>query len=193
MRHARRPDGASACPRCLNKPHSPAETSMPSRPSETNLHAVRPWHEPGAGSAISAHDDPRGAREWLALSMGDDAALARLRMTALALADGTDLSRIDDHRLLDHLAAAAAAGRLRIAGAAPKLLRLVPAPAPAPAPAAPPASAARVAPVAAPAAAETTFGSDLDVAAMVAVLVQAAQDGTPFCEECERQASEAGP
>jgi hypothetical protein len=37
--------------------------------------------------------------------------------------------------------------------------------------------------------AETTFGAELDVAAMVAVLVQAAQDGVPFCEECERAAA----
>jgi hypothetical protein len=44
--------------------------------------------------------------------------------------------------------------------------------------------------VAPPPAAETTFGSDLDVAAMVAVLVQAAQDGVPFCEECARAAAE---
>lgn len=166
---------------------------MPSQPSETDPPALRPWHEPGASGAIAAHGDTGGAWQWLAPSMGNDAALARLRMTALALADGMDLSRIDDHRLVDHLAAAAAAGRLRVAGAAPKLLRLVPATAPAPAPAAPPASAARVAPVAAAPAAETTFDSDLDVAAMVTALVQAAQDGTPFCEECARQASGAGP
>jgi|WetSurMetagenome_2_1015567.scaffolds.fasta_scaffold00932_6 hypothetical protein len=164
---------------------------MPSRPSETDLHALLPWHEPGASGAISAHDDLGGARQWLEPSLGNDAAMARLRLTALALADGTDLSRIDDHRLVDHLAATAAAGRLRIAGAAPRLLRLVPAPAPAAAPAAPPAGAPRAAPVAAPPAAETTFGSDLDVAAQVAVLQQASRDGVPFCEECAKAAARA--
>ena len=35
------------------------------------------------------------------------------------------------------------------------------------------------------------FGSELDVQAMVAVLVQAAQDGVPFCEECARTAATA--
>jgi branched-chain amino acid transport system ATP-binding protein len=33
------------------------------------------------------------------------------------------------------------------------------------------------------------MGAELDVAAMVAVLVQAAQDGVPFCEECARAAA----
>jgi hypothetical protein len=68
-----------------------------------------------------------------------------------------------------------------------QLRRLVPLLAPAPPPPAP-ASSPRpaAAPAAAPPAAETTFGSDLDVAAMVAVLQQAAQDGVPFCEECEK-------
>ena len=36
-----------------------------------------------------------------------------------------------------------------------------------------------------------TFASSLDVAAMVAVLEQAARDGTPLCEECQQEAEAA--
>lgn len=116
-----------------------------------------------------------------------------LRLAAPLLADGTDWSRVDDQALLDQIGAALAQGRLLI-GATQQLQmrRLVSAEPPAPAPPPPPpASAPRSAPAAAPPPAETTFGSELDVQAMVAVLVQAAQDGVPFCEECARAAAEA--
>jgi hypothetical protein len=153
---------------------------------------LRPWHDAQAGNAITSPGDVESARLWLAHAIGDDAVLAALRMTTLGLADGTELSRLDEHQLVDHLAAAVAAGRLRTTGARPELRRLVIAAAPAPAPAPPPAAPARrAAPVAPPAPVETTFGSELDVAAMVAVLVQAAQDGVPFCEECAQAAAEA--
>ena len=160
--------------------------------SEADLRTLRPWHEPGAGQPVVAPGDTGSARYRLEQWVGDGAAIEVLRLTARALADGTELLRIDDHQLVDHVAAAVAAGRLRTSGAAPRLQRLVPAEAPAPTPSpspAPRATAPRATPVAAPAAVETTFGSDLEVAAMVAVLVQAAQDGTPFCEECAKAAA----
>jgi hypothetical protein len=162
---------------------------MPDSPLPSNPGAQRPWRDAHAGEALTARDDEVSARQWLAHAVGDDAALAALRLMTLGLADGTELSRLDDHQLIDQLATAVADGRLRTTGARPKLRRLVPTTAPAPAPS-PVASARRAAPVAPPPAAETTFGSDLDVAAMVAVLVQAAQDGVPFCEECARAAAE---
>jgi hypothetical protein len=165
---------------------------MPDTLPPAHSAALRPWHDAQAGEAITSPGDVANARLWLAPAVGDDAALAALRLAALALADGTELSRLDDHQLFDHLAALVADGRLRTAGARPELRRLVLAAAPAPAPAPlPVAPAPRAAPVAPPPAAETTFGSELDVAAMVAVLVQAAQDGVPFCEECARAAAEA--
>ena len=164
---------------------------MPDTPHPTDPAALRPWHDAQAGGSATAPGDTESARLWLANAVGDDAPLATLRLTALTMADGTELSRLDDHQLVDHLAASVATGRLRSAGARPKLRRLVLAAAPAPAPAPPPPAAARrAAPVAPPAAVEGTFGSELDVAAMVAVLVQAAQDGVPFCEECTRAAAE---
>lgn len=129
----------------------------------------------------------------LGQAVGDDAAMQPLRLAALALADGSDLSRCDDHQVVQQLQVAVAQGRLPSGDAvAPTLRRLAPVGAPPPpAPAPPPASAARApaAAVAPPPAVETTFGLDLDVAAMVAVLQQAAQDGTPFCEECARAAA----
>lgn len=122
----------------------------------------------------------------------DDGAMAQARLRALALSDGTDLSRCGDHQVLYALAVAPR----DLESAAPvTLMRLVAPPAPAPAPAAPaPSPAPRAAaPAAAPAppAADGTFGTSLDVAAMVAVLQQAARDGVPFCEECARAAAAA--
>jgi hypothetical protein len=121
----------------------------------------------------------------------DGAASARLRLAALGLGDGSDLSRCDDHQIVELLGAAVAQGRLAAGPvAAPQLLRLATAAPPTAAPP-PPAAAPRAAAAAAaaPTVAETTFGAELDVAAMVAVLVQAAQDGVPFCEECARAAA----
>jgi hypothetical protein len=123
----------------------------------------------------------------------DGAASAQLRLAALGLGDGVDLSRCDDHQLVELLGAAVSQGRLATgAAAAPQLLRLPTAAPPAAAPP-PPAAAPRAAAAAAPPAADSTFGSQLDVAAMVAVLQQAARDGTPLCEECEAAAAGGAP
>jgi hypothetical protein len=154
--------------------------------------ALLPWHDRRAGGRITAPGDLSSARLWLARMIGDDAALASLRLKVLTLADGTALSQLDDQALIDHLAAAVAEGRLRIGGVRPELRRLVVGPAPAPATRAPPAAPVRRAAAAAPAAAvDTTFDSELDTAAMAAVLAQAARDGVPFCEECARAAAQA--
>ena len=122
----------------------------------------------------------------------DDGAMAQARLLALALGDGTDWSRCGDHQVLHALAVAPPTQ----GPAAPvALMQLVapPAPAPAPAPPAPSPAPRAAAPAAAPApaAADGTFGTALDVAAMVAVLQQAARDGVPFCEECARAAAAA--
>ncbi len=126
----------------------------------------------------------------LAADVTDDGAMAQARLQALALGDGTDWSRCGDHQVLHALAVAPPAQ----GSATPvALMRLVapPAPAPAPAPPAPSPAPRAAAPAPAPAAAEGTFGTALDVAAMVAVLQQAARDGVPFCEECARAAAAA--
>lgn len=118
--------------------------------------------------------------------VGDDARMAVLRRLAWSLRDGTDWSRVDDQGVVEQLHAFAS--RLPVREGRLLLQRLAPPPvAEAAAPPAP-AAAPRAAPAATPPApaAETTFGADVDVAAQVAALVQAAQDGVPFCEECER-------
>lgn len=148
------------------------------------------WRDRGLPGVAELARDPGAAQQWLAACVGDDAAMARLRGTALGLADGVDLSRSDEHAVAEQLAHALAAGRLRAGtGETPKLRRYVVASAAA----APPAAAGSRAPAAAaPAPApETTFASSLDVAAMVAVLEQAARDGTPLCEECQQEAEAA--
>jgi pyruvate/2-oxoglutarate dehydrogenase complex dihydrolipoamide acyltransferase (E2) component len=125
---------------------------------------------------------------------GSDTGMAGLRQQVQQAFPADLWWHCDDHQVLTATgllwpweAKPGAAERLQM-----RPLALTP-PAPAPAAAAPapsPASAAgRAAPAAAPAAG--TFGADLDVAAMVAVLQQAARDGVPFCEECARAAQEA--
>jgi hypothetical protein len=131
--------------------------------------------------------DPRTPAD----AIDDAAALALHRAALLDLDEGVPLPLLDEHAVLSLVRAARAAHRLRPSGDdRPPLLPLVAAPvaAPAPAPsAAPPARRAAVA--APPPAPDATFGSDLDVAAMVAVLTQAARDGVPFCEECAKAAA----
>ncbi|MDE2145281.1 MAG: hypothetical protein KGJ24_01185 [Burkholderiales bacterium] len=123
---------------------------------------------------------------------GDDVASARLRLLALQRADGEDLSRLDDHDLQARLEAWH--GRAESLGTdpdPPALMRLASAPAAGEAAAVAAAGPRRSAPVEPAAPAETTFGADVDAEAMAQALVQAAQDGVPFCEECARAAARA--
>lgn len=152
---------------------------------------LRRWHSDGGADDGIGRLDPVQARQWLDRQVIDDADACQLRNYALGLNDGTDWSRLDNAQVKRQVAIALENGRLRTGAGAPVLLRplgrvsvpaaAVAAPAPAPSP--------RAAPVAPPPPVETTFGSDLDVAAQVAVLVQAARDGVPFCEECAKAAA----
>lgn len=130
-------------------------------------------------------------------AVGDAVAMAALRLRALALNDGTDWSRCDDHALVACLAARASAFllpeergvELPVYGFA-----LIPAAAAAPASQrAGGGAAARPSVTASPPPA-AAGGADpgLDQAAMAANLQQAAQDGVPFVEECEMPAAGAG-
>jgi len=134
----------------------------------------RPWFRDAGSDAGIGRRDPVEARQWLDRQIIDDADAGQLRWYAAGLHEGTDWWRLDDAQVKEQLAAALDEGRLRTGQGAKVVLRpldqLQPVPLPAP-PAAP---------------VETTFAPNLDVAAQVAVLVQAARDGMPFCEECER-------
>ncbi len=150
----------------------------------------RPWHETGGADGGALRGDSVEVRQWLDRLLIDDADTAWARSDALALADGTELSRLDDAQLKDHLTPAWAAGRLVSALGPAVVLRALTTIAPPAAAPAPAASSPRAAAAAAPAAAaDTTFAPDLDVAAQVAALTQAAQDGVPFCEECAKAAA----
>jgi hypothetical protein len=160
-------------------------------PTAPNI-ALALWHQRPGDRAPAVGE--ASARQWLDQRAINDVERSALRSAALGLADGTELSRLDDAQLKDHLSAALIGGRLYAAATSAVVLRqltptaklaatVIAAPAVA-------ASSPRAAPEAAPApAAETTFGPDLDVAAQVAALVQAAQDGVPFCEECAKAAA----
>jgi hypothetical protein len=137
--------------------------------------------------------DPTAARQWINRFIGDEVAMARLRLQAASIGAEISPAMLDDHALADRIEAGITSGSMRVCGAAAalKLYGLVSSKAPAVAPAAPaPApTAPRASPAAPPPPVETTFGSDLDVAAQVAVLVQAARDGVPFCAECAKAAA----
>lgn len=154
---------------------------MATSPRPADTIGLQPWHEAAAGPLLVPLGDLADARLRLAPAWGDDAAIEQLRLKTDALADGGDLSRLDDHTLLDTLAVAIAEHRLREPGLRPRLLPIAPAEAPPPAPAS--GGRGRAPSVAAPAVPDEP---ELDAAAMAAVLVQAAQDGVPFCEECEK-------
>lgn len=150
------------------------------------------WHEcAGCVSPVSA-GDAVAARQWAAGAVGVDATMARLRLHAAEAGLEPNAARADDQNLADSISAGIASGLLKVCGAARsvKLLGFVASLAPAPAPAAPAPARQRSA-AAPPPAFEVGFAAGLDVAAMVAVLKQAAQDGTPFCEECAKAGAEA--
>lgn len=145
-------------------------------------------------SAAQAAADPAAVADaamQVLAGIGDAATMAEWRLRALARGAGDEMSRLSDHEIAARIVVAIEGGRVTLAGAPPRLLPLAPPPAsaapPPPAPAPSPRRAAPAAPAAAPA---TTFSQTLDVAAMVAVLRQAASDGVPFCEECAKAAAQ---
>lgn len=148
------------------------------------------WRQCSACISPVPPGDPVSARQWVGRFIGDDVMMARLRQMAFDAGAESSPAMCDDQSLADRITAGITAGSMRVCGPAQALtlLGLVAARPPVAAPAraaAPP----RAAPVAPPPVAQTTFGPDLAVAAMVAVLVQAAQDGVPFCEECAKAAA----
>ncbi|MCV2355938.1 hypothetical protein LNV09_17490 [Paucibacter sp. B2R-40] len=164
-----------------------------------DFQTLSPWFEDSAARLTPG--DSVSARLSLSEAIGNDAALGRLRSTARSLAEGTDLSRLDEHQLIELLTPLLVDGWLHLDLRRPLAYQLVPVAAPVstPAPAAPAPAGPRPAVAAAPPEpVDSTFGSSLDVAAMVAVLKAAAESGVPFCEECaraaaQRQVAEAAP
>lgn len=133
--------------------------------------------------------DSEAARREVEAHLGPDTGHTRLRLALAELGLDDALSRLDEHQVAALVTPALVSDRLRLGGPAqaPTLLAQgtkpqAAAPAPAPAAARAPAAAPAPAPAAAP---------ELDVAAMVQVLLDAARDGVPFCEECARAAAAA--
>ncbi len=151
------------------------------------------WSQCSGCDSLVRAGDATAARQWVGRFIGDEVTMARLRQLALSVGAEASPQLCDDQALADRITAGITAGSIRVCGPAKPVtlygLAVVRAPAAAPAPPAPSPAPPRAAPVAAPPPVETTFGSDLDVAAMVAVLRAAAQDGVPFCEECAKAAA----
>lgn len=112
----------------------------------------------------------------------DRAGMAELRRLHARELGRSALHRVPDAQVIMQLAERVAAGALTIA-----LVR-------APAPGAPPESqesqgGAAESPPATPPAPEDEMLADVDAEAQAATLVRAAEQGTPFCEECEKKAA----
>ena len=141
---------------------------------------------------------------WLRFQGVGADAMYQLRQIVEEAGDGSFLQLMSDAEVVDRLGSLIASGRLLICGALLAKTAVISKVARkgAPPPAAPPARPQPPRPQSQPtsqprfsdpgAAApdpNDTFGSSLEVADMVAVLVQAAELGVPFCEECARAAA----
>jgi hypothetical protein len=130
---------------------------------------------------------PFGELAGIAMGQGyalvDDVDREQFRLHAANLNDGTDYSRVDDHGVcVQVIASISSQSRGSVQATTDSLkFRLSPRPVSSPAPSSAPARA-RSSGAPAPAVVEP----EVDVHAQVAVLQQAARDGTPFCEECEK-------
>lgn len=153
----------------------------------------------GSVSALADFDetmvirDPVAALNVLRQCAGDHFAMQMLRRLVTEPLHA-DVNQLNDVAIVELAASLVCGSRLRLAGPIPRRLEGLPAvvapaaaaPAPAPPRAASPPS--RSAPAEA---AEPSFRLDLDAALLAAMLRGAAQDGTPFCEECARAARAA--
>ena len=187
-------------------------------PGSPAAELCRPDECEGCDGAAPYDRDPPTARLALSPLLRDGMAMAALRADWLQFSGDPGLSRLDDQQLLDAISATLAAGQLRLCSgitntegegeegaedgsqtqskveaegqrqAMPSSSSSPASPPPAPRPAPPPPPAAAAPPPPAPAA-----EPEIDAAAMTAVLLAAARDGVPFCEECEkaRKAREA--
>lgn len=126
------------------------------------------------------------ALNFLGAYRNDAAAISTLRQLMLHGQTGSSAGRLSVDELLQNIARQMVSGQLIVAVPAVRtdVARLNVDPEPAPAPAKPMAKV-KDAPEDPP-----TFEPSHDAAAQAAVLVAAAQSGVPFCEECERQASD---
>ena len=146
------------------------------------------WHECRGCEHV---DDERGidaAMHALRERKFDQAAMEDLRHVALRYDDERLLVRATDDEVCMRVAGLISSGRLRLCGALPQVYRdegvaLVKAP-PQPKPARRFVEPPPPAPPAPPE--DSTFTPNLDAAALAKVLTDAAQAGTPFCEECEK-------
>ena len=128
------------------------------------------------------------ALHFLRRLCSDPLARANIRTVFADQLPGRSLVRSSDDDVIRDLAWELVAGRVRVWYSAAEQASTGTGPTAAPAQPPPPAARAPRQP-AAPSAAlpqpeETDFSPDLDIAAIAAVLKDAALDGVPFCEEC---------
>lgn len=141
-----------------------------------------------AGRVSSAPSNPFGVQAVLRSVVGDPAGMAALRATLHEVCSGASVHRMSDHQVLEQLKWQLDAGRVRLTDGraarspAPRGGSSRPAPRRTVAAEAPPVeeSFAPAPPPEAPIDEER-----VDAVAQAHALKQAAQNGTPFCEQCE--------
>ena len=148
------------------------------------------WHECTGCESPLQPGEYDSAKIWLSGFLVNDERAMNLRIAAHHGGDGLGLTQRSGQHVVDELARRIASGQLRVCHrqsvivddepmvmeAAPTTLSPPP----------PPVARGRSAPVSAPPPEQRTLPPNVDAAATAAVLTQAAQDGIPFCEVCEK-------
>ena len=157
---------------------------------------IHPWHRCSSTTDSQTFPDRSTAAIWVRQFRSDAIIMADLRSVVAAHSRaGSQLWRKNDEQILDDLSWLLSEGVLHV--------HRVPGPATAWLSGAPQSSAPDVAPVSRPSPARSaaaspverileeadTFTSQLDAAAMAAVLTDASASGVPFCEECAKAAA----
>jgi hypothetical protein len=136
------------------------------------------------------------ALEWLRRFQNDRMVMSELRATLTAAAGSNAQRWADDNRVLQEVAARLSSGEFYVCAESSypintPIAAVTPpdaAPVEVPPPPPPPSPAPKPPPEP-----EPSLSPDADAAQIAAVLQQAAQEGTPFCEECARLAAQAQP
>lgn len=135
---------------------------------------------------MRSHWTHASAQQFLLRFKGDTAGLEVLRSLVPGLAGSAPNGRLNEEQLLARIAAALVKGEIVVA--LPNNVtdhRFLDSTTPAAEPVPQPAPVAEQ-----ETEEEDTFETSHDVAAQVQTLIAAAENGTPFCEECERRAHE---
>ncbi len=152
------------------------------------------WHECTGCESPLQLGEYESAKIWLSGFLFNDEQLMNLRVSAHHCSDKLGLTQRSGKDVVEDLARMIGNGELRVCHKQtvviheePMVMGVAPAE---PSQPAPPVSRGRSAPVRPPPPEPSTLPSNVDAKATAAVLTEAAESGTPFCEACEKAKKE---